>query len=76
MRQHNFYTHGSITAQLGFDTTCREWRSGKGVWTRTDPCRVQPWVILIFTLNSPIEIIRCVASSNNPQNPSSTIIHA
>ena len=28
--------------------TCREWRSGKGVWKRTDPCRVQPWVSIIF----------------------------
>ena len=54
---------------------CREWRSGKGVWTRTGPVRVQPWVILIFLLNSPMEIIRCEASSNNLQYPSSTIIH-
>ena len=30
------------------DTTCREWRSGKGVCTRMDPWRVQLWVILIF----------------------------
>ena len=42
------------------DTTCREWRSGKGVWTRTDPYRVQPWVILFFQLNSPMEIIRLI----------------
>ena len=58
------------------NTTCREWRSGKGVWTRTDPCRVQPWVILIFQLNSSMEIMRCVTSSNNLQYLSSTIIHA
>ena len=58
------------------DTTCREWRSKKGVKGRTDPCRVQPWIILIFQLNIPMDIIRCVASSNNPQYPSSTIIHA
>ena len=58
------------------DTTCREWRSGKGVWTRTGPVRVQPWVILIFQLNNPMEIIRYVTSSNNSQNPFSTIIHA
>ena len=58
------------------DITCREWRSGKDVWTRTDPCRVQSWIILIFQLNSPMEIIKCVASSNNPQNLSSTIVHA
>ena len=53
MWQHDLGTHGSITAQPVFDTTCREWRSGKGVWTRTDPCRVQPWVILIFQLIQP-----------------------
>ena len=35
------------------DTTYREWRNGKGVWTRMDPCRVQPWVILIFQLIQP-----------------------
>ena len=31
MRQHDLETHGSITAQPGSDTTCREWRSEKGV---------------------------------------------
>ena len=76
MRQHDLETHGSITTQPGSDTTCREWRSGKGVWTRTDPCRVQPWVILIFQLNNPMEIIICVASSNYPLNSSSIIKHA
>ena len=75
MRKHDLDTHDSITAQPGSDTTCREWRSGKGVWTRAGPVRVQPWVILIFQLYSPMEIIRCEATSNNPQYPSSTIIH-
>ena len=39
------------------DTTCREWRSGKGVWTRTGPVRGQLWVILIFLLNNPMRLL-------------------
>ena len=57
MWQHDLFTHDSITARPGSDTTCREWHSGKGVRTRTDPCRVQPWVILIFQLNSPWRLL-------------------
>ena len=50
MRQHDYFTHDSITAQPGSDTTVGSGAAEKGVWTRTGPVRVQPWVILIFSI--------------------------